>query len=105
MKVFQVPYNWIKSWKTPLWLQRLLNFLLHKVIVPTVKQLGEAAMTDLQKLIKDASTKDWSNKKKFEYVFNNFKNEWGNPNNLKDHTINLLIELGVAKLKKEGIIE
>jgi hypothetical protein len=105
MGLFQDFADWIKGWQTPVWLRKILKYLLDFVILPTLKGIGQEVYSDLQRLIVTASKNNkWDNRKKFDYVFDEFKSKWGKMKNIKDHTINFLIELCFSELKRKKII-
>jgi hypothetical protein len=100
--IFRV-YDWIKSLKTPKWLVDIFDRLVKDVIYPALKELGEDAKNLLAHLIIEASKKDWSNQDKFNYVRDEFLERW-NGNTIKDHMLNIGIEVLVGLLKSQGII-
>ena len=103
--MFQKMYDFLKNLRLPKWLSLFLGYIQEHVIIPTLKELGEAALNDLRRQIMYASTKsDWTNEKKFSYVVTEFKREWGSPNNIKDRTVNLIIEHTVSEMKEKGLI-
>ena len=101
--MFQRIANWIKSWKTPDWMERLLEEIWIDILVPAIHGVGKEVIQNLQNLILEASKKDMSGEMKFRWVFNEFKERWGGVE-LKDSLINLLIQLLVVYLKAKKFI-
>lgn len=101
--MFQKLYDWFKGLTTPPWLNSLCTYLLENVIIPTLTQIGKDAIALLEDLIVNASKKDWTNAQKFGYVIEEFRESWGG-DKIKDHILNLVIELLISQLKVQGII-
>jgi hypothetical protein len=98
MWIFQAPYNWIKSFKTPLWLKTILGEL-QGIIVAMLLNIGKEWLSQLEAKIIEAQELGMSSEAKYEFVF-----KWAKANipNIKDATANLLIEVVLAMLKKRN---
>jgi len=101
MKIFQVPYNWFKSWTTPVWLRDLLQ-ALQDLMVDVARKAGENYILYIESLIAEAAShNEWSNSQKFEYVFDKAKN--GGVSALivlKDNEISALVNFLYSQYKK-----
>jgi len=100
--IFKI-YDWIKSLKTPVWLVEFLDEIVKSIIYPVLTTIGKEAKDLICQLIVEASRKDMSGEAKFNWVYNEFKSRWGG-GDIKDHILNLSIELLVSYLKAKGII-
>ena len=105
MTIFQKAYDAIKSWQAPRWLKFFLQ-QLNDLMIVVLKEAGQGYIDYLkEKIIEAAQNKDWSNKKKFDYVFNQAKKGFDTfVISLKDNEINTLINFLVSTLKKQGAI-
>jgi len=103
MDIFQKPYDWLHSRRTPIWLKEFLLYVQVKVLIPTLKEMGEAVLNDVRRLVIKASQTDWTNEKKFTYVFDEIRTEWP-AEKIKESTLNLLIEFTVVELKSKGLL-
>ncbi len=96
--------DWIEGLKTPSWLKEFGDFFWSNVLIPTLKQIGNEALSQLEYLIIQAAKKDnMSNREKFVYVYNGIK-DMGNFKELGDSSLNLLIETTFSQLKAKGIV-
>lgn len=103
--IFQIIYDFIKELNFPPWIHEFLKYIYEHVILPSLKQLGQECIRDLQRYIIEASHhEDWSGEQKFEFVKNSFIATWGE-DKVKDRILNLTIELVVNQLKEQGIIQ
>lgn len=106
MGIFQKAYDWFKGLKSPEWFIKLTDYIMSNIIIPVLTDLAEGHINELKNLIMRADKHtEWSGEQKFEYVFNGFKASLdGWEIEIKDHTINLLIEMIFSQLKKQGFI-
>ena len=106
MKIFQAPYDWIKGWTAPAWVKAIIQ-QLNDIMIVILKQVGQQYINMIKaKIVEAAGHNDWSNEKKFDYVFSAAKNGMIEFSiTLKDAEINALIEFFVALLKKNGVID
>ena len=105
MNPFQSAYDWIKNLKTPQWLKLLLA-QLQELMISMLVQAGQAYITYLKsKILEAAQHSDWSNEKKFDYVFDAAKGGFVEfAITLKDSELNVIINFLVAQFKKSGVI-
>jgi len=98
---FQIPANWIKSRKTPVWL-RVLLFELQNIITSMMLQIGKAYLEGLEAKIIEVENSDMSGDEKWQVVFT-----WGKENipDIKNDVLNLAIELLLSILKKRKVIK
>ena len=82
----------------------MTNWIYQNIIIPTFQQLGKDAVSLLQVLIRDAATKDWTGSKKFNYVFTEFKERYGDASKIGDSMLNIAINILHADLKKKGLL-
>ena len=104
MSVFQSAYDFFKNLVSPPWLKQITQWLNDNVLMPYLRQLGEQGVAKIEHLIIKASRMDVSGEEKFKYVFTEFK-DWAAHIKVTDEIINLCIELLLARLKKQGIVE
>ena len=97
-------YAAIKNLKSPLWFQRLTENLLIHVVIPTLRKLGEMAVVDLERYIREASAMDMDNLGKLNYVRGEFRKKYS-PKDIKDSVLNLGIELIYQRLKGAGLLK
>ena len=103
MKIFQKPMDWFRNLKTPVWLKRLGD-IVQACAIDAFKILGGEATNYLKEQIFAQSKLDISGKDKFENVVAAFKSKYINMQ-ISDRIINLAIELILAQLKREKIID
>lgn len=105
MNWVQKIYNSIRDWKLPLWARTLLQSL-NDIIITILKETGKAYIDFLKnKIIEAAQHSDWSNEKKFDYVFSEAKAGLMSFSiALRDSEIRALIEFLVNSLKKSSVI-
>lgn len=105
MSIFQKAYDAIKGWTAPAWLKALLQSL-NDIMMNILKEVSQQYINMLKaKIVEAASHSDWSNKQKFDYVFNAAKSGMVEFSiTIKDREINALIEFLVNELKKSNII-
>ena len=98
MWIFQAPANWIRGFRTPIWLKIILGEL-QGIIIAFVLKIGKEYMAGLEAKIIEAQELGMSSGAKYDYVF-----DWAKKNipNIKDSTINLLIEVILSILKKRS---
>ena len=103
--IFQKAYDAIKGWTAPLWLKTLLQSL-NDIMIAILKEVGQQYINMLKaKIIEAAGHSDWSNKQKFDYVFNAAKSGMVEFSiTIKDREIAVLTEFLVNQLKKSGVI-
>ena len=106
MNFLQRIYDAIRAWRTPTWLQEVLQFVFDNVVMPTFQQLAQEGYTMLTGLIiKAAHNEDWTPKKKFEFVYSEFcKSDYIRNMNVGESFINRSIELVYAELKEKDIV-
>lgn len=105
MNFFQWCYNHIQSWSSPKWFKDFTRYILDKIIFPAILQLSEDGLILLQRLVIEASRKSISNQEKFDYVFNGFRERYGDAEKIKDSALNILINTVHAELKTKGVIK
>ena len=101
---FQSAYNWLRALRTPAWLNAWYDFLLNQVIFPTLSKIKEEALQDLQTYIIEASKLDMQPTEKFNYVKDKFSVKWAVVLKLDTSTLNWIINLFYAELKKKGLL-
>ena len=100
---FQKCYDAIKVMKSPEWFKSLTYFLLHNVIIPSLLRMGQQAILQLENTIKYASQQDWSNEKKYIFVWDEMRKSYSKEQ-ITDNMLGLGIELILAMLKKKGVV-
>ena len=104
MSIFQSAADFIKKLVSPPWLKQITQWLNDNVLMPYLRQLGEQGVAKMESLIVKASRMDCSGDDKFKWVFTEFK-DWATHIKVTDSMINLAIEVLLARLKKQGIVQ
>ena len=104
MSVFQKVANWLRGLTTPKWLTDIYEYLLEEIIFPALKQLKEQALLDIQQLILEAAKMDTSGPEKFKFVKDAFVKKWSKKIQWDTTTLNWLINLIYAEMKKKGYV-
>ena len=103
MSIFQTIYNRIKGVRTPEWIVKLLRYVQDNILVPLLLALGDGFLRSVEMNIISASSKELSGAEKFKYVFTNVRRDFS-VEKIKDSALNLIIEMALSRLKKQGII-
>lgn len=101
--IFQKLYNLFRDMKTPDWYLRFTDYVFNNIIKEALTILGEQLLEEIKRLCVQASQKDWTNRQKANWVFDQFRASITLPA-LTDSMLNLIIEMCVSELKKKGII-
>lgn len=100
----QSVYDFFKNLVSPSWLKQLTQWLNDNILMPYLRELGEQGVAKIESLIVKASRMDCSGEDKFKWVFTEFK-DWATHIKVTDSLINLCIEVLLARLRKQGIVQ
>ncbi len=100
MNPLQKVYNWLKKLAVPKWLKIIIQEI-NDLMIAVMLQVGKDAIGTMKKKIVEVANMNIPNEEKFNVVFKFGKQSF---RDIKDSTLNLLIETLVSYLKKNFAI-